>query len=57
MGLLDKPRRLWWRKAIFQIHLWVGLVLCLDVLAADLSRGIALHANLTNRPGHALISR
>jgi hypothetical protein len=32
MGILDKPRRLWWRKAIFQIQLWLGLVLCFYVL-------------------------
>lgn len=29
MGFIDKPQQLWWRKAIFQIHLWVGIVLCL----------------------------
>jgi uncharacterized iron-regulated membrane protein len=40
MGFFDKPRRLWWRKAIFQIHLWVGLVLCLYVLIIGVSGSI-----------------
>jgi len=40
MGFLDKPRRLWWRKAIFQIHLWVGLVLCLYVLIIGVTGSI-----------------
>jgi uncharacterized iron-regulated membrane protein len=40
MGFLDKPRRLWWRKAIFQIHLWLGLVLCLYVLIIGVTGSI-----------------
>jgi uncharacterized iron-regulated membrane protein len=31
MGFIDKPKQLWWRKAIFQIHLWVGIALCLYI--------------------------
>jgi uncharacterized iron-regulated membrane protein len=37
MGFLDHPQRLWWRKVIFQIHLWVGIVLCLYVSVIGLS--------------------
>jgi uncharacterized iron-regulated membrane protein len=40
MGFLDRPRRLWWRKAIFQIHLWVGVVLCLYVLIIGVTGSI-----------------
>jgi len=42
MGFLDKPRRLWWRKAVFQIHLLASLVLCLyvrDATHTTTSRG------------------
>jgi uncharacterized iron-regulated membrane protein len=31
VGFLDKPQRLWWRKALFQIHLWVGVAVCLYI--------------------------
>ncbi len=27
MGFSDRPQALWWRKALFQIHLWFGLFL------------------------------
>ncbi len=37
MGFIDKPQQLWWRKAIFQIHLWVGIVLCLYLVVIALT--------------------
>jgi uncharacterized iron-regulated membrane protein len=40
MGFLDKPRRLWWRKAMFQIHLWGGIVLCLYVCVIGITGSI-----------------
>ncbi len=27
MSFLQKPRSVWFRKALFQVHLWAGLVL------------------------------
>jgi uncharacterized iron-regulated membrane protein len=40
MGFLDKPQRLWWRMAIFQVHLWVGVVLCLYMLVIGVTGSI-----------------
>lgn len=40
MGFLEKPQRVWWRKAIFQIHLWVGIALCLYVAVIGLTGSI-----------------
>jgi uncharacterized iron-regulated membrane protein len=37
MGFLDKPQRLWWRMAIFQVHLWVGVALCLYMLVIGIT--------------------
>jgi uncharacterized iron-regulated membrane protein len=37
MGFIDKPQQLWWRKAIFQIHLWAGIVLCLYIVIVALT--------------------
>ncbi len=35
--LLEQPRRLWVRKAVFQVHLWVGLAASVYLLAISLS--------------------
>jgi len=40
MGFLNRPQRLWWRKAIFQIHLWGGVVLCLYMLVIGVTGSI-----------------
>ena len=40
MGFLYKPQRRWWRKATFQIHLWVGVVLCLYILVIGVTGSI-----------------
>jgi hypothetical protein len=37
MTFLDHPQRLWWRLALFQVHLWVGIILCLYMLVAAVS--------------------
>ncbi len=36
-NLLQHPRRLWIRRAVFQIHLWVGLATALYLLVISLS--------------------
>ena len=38
--LLAHPRRLWLRRALFQIHLWVGLLLALYLIVVSLSGAV-----------------
>jgi uncharacterized iron-regulated membrane protein len=40
MGFLDRPQRVWWRMAMFQIHLWVGIALCLYMLVIGVTGSI-----------------
>ncbi len=40
MSFLLRPRRVWWRKAMFQIHLWVGVILCLYMLVIGVTGSI-----------------
>jgi uncharacterized iron-regulated membrane protein len=40
MGFIKKPQSLWWRKAIFQIHLWIGIALCLYMLIIGVTGSI-----------------
>ena len=40
MGFIESPQRVWWRKAIFQIHLWVGIVLALYVIVISISGSV-----------------
>jgi len=37
MGFIDRPRRIWWRKVVFQVHLWVGILLSLYVVVISIS--------------------
>lgn len=37
MGFADHPQKVWWRKALFQVHLWIGVFLGLYVIAISLS--------------------
>jgi uncharacterized iron-regulated membrane protein len=40
MGFVDRPQRVWWRIAMFQIHLWVGIALCLYMLVIGVTGSI-----------------
>jgi uncharacterized iron-regulated membrane protein len=40
MGFVDRPQRVWWRMAMFQIHLWVGIALCLYMLVIGVTGSI-----------------
>ena len=40
MGYIDKPQRLWWRKILFQVHLWVGVILGLYIIVIGLTGSI-----------------
>ena len=39
-NLLYHPRKLWIRKACFQIHLWAGILLSIYVIAIALSGSV-----------------
>jgi uncharacterized iron-regulated membrane protein len=44
MSFLDRPQSLWWRKLLFQLHLWVGV-------------GVGLYVFLMGVTGAALVFR
>ncbi len=37
MGFVDRPQSVWWRKLMFQVHLWIGILLALYVIAISVS--------------------
>lgn len=41
MGFVDKPQKLWWRKLLFQVHLWTGIGLGLYIFVISVT-GAAL---------------
>ena len=40
MGFIDRPQRVLWRRALFQIHLWIGVALGLYLIAISISGSI-----------------
>ena len=40
MGFLDRPQRIWFRRALFQVHLWAGVGIGLYVIAVSLSGSV-----------------
>jgi uncharacterized iron-regulated membrane protein len=40
MGYIQKPQRVWWRRALFQVHLWVGIILGLYIIVIGLTGSI-----------------
>jgi uncharacterized iron-regulated membrane protein len=44
-NLVHRPRQLWLRKAIFQIHLWTGIALSLYVVVIALSGSVLVFEN------------
>jgi uncharacterized iron-regulated membrane protein len=40
MGFIDFPQRVWFRRALFQVHLWTGVGLGLYLLAISISGSI-----------------
>ena len=40
MGFIDRPQRVWFRRALFQVHLWTGVAIGLYVIAVSLSGSI-----------------
>ncbi len=40
MGFIDKPQHVWWRRALFQVHLWGGIALCLYTVVIGVTGSI-----------------
>ncbi len=40
MGFIDKPQSLTWRKVLFQVHLWTGLIVGLYIIVVGLTGSI-----------------
>ncbi|MDT8067027.1 MAG: PepSY-associated TM helix domain-containing protein [Terriglobia bacterium] len=43
MGFLDRPQMVWWRKALFQVHLWAGVIVAAYMIAISLSGSILVY--------------
>ncbi|MEQ1758522.1 MAG: PepSY-associated TM helix domain-containing protein [Vicinamibacterales bacterium] len=43
MGFWNRPREVWWRRALFQVHLWSGLVLGLYFVTICLTGSIVVY--------------
>lgn len=43
MGFARDPRNIWWRKALFQIHLWAGLTVGLYFVLIGLSGSLVVY--------------
>jgi uncharacterized iron-regulated membrane protein len=40
MGFIDRPQNVSWRKAVFQVHLWSGVIVALYIAAISISGSI-----------------
>ena len=40
MAFIDRPQRVWFRRALFQVHLWAGVAIGLYVIAICISGGV-----------------
>jgi uncharacterized iron-regulated membrane protein len=40
MGFIDRPQRVWLRRALFQVHLWAGVGIGLYVIAISISGSV-----------------
>ena len=52
MGFIDRPQNVPWRKAVFQVHLWSGVIVALYIAAISISGSILVFETnlLDNRP-------
>lgn len=49
MGYIQQPHTLWWRKALFQVHLWVGVCIGLYIIAICITGSVLVfEQNLLN---------
>src|SRR5580704_10026698 len=53
-----RPQGLWLRRAIFQVHLWVGIAVGLYVVAISVSGSALFFRNLVNQaaPGRKVVA-
>src|SRR5262245_56223207 len=42
-SFLERPRQRWWRRALFQVHLWSGLILGLYFVTVCLTGSIVVY--------------
>lgn len=53
MGFIKQPRVVWWRKALFQVHLWIGACIGLYLIAICISGSLLVfEPNLLNDTPH-----
>jgi len=52
MGFIDRPQNVSWRKAVFQVHLWSGVIVALYIAAISISGSILVFETnlLDHRP-------
>ena len=56
MGFIDRPQRVWFRRALFQVHLWAGVGIGLYVIAISLSGSILVFQQDLLDDTHAAVS-
>src|SRR4051794_36976319 len=43
MGFIDRPQMVGWRKALFQVHLWAGVIVAVYMVVISLSGSILVY--------------
>jgi uncharacterized iron-regulated membrane protein len=43
MGFIDRPQMVGWRKALFQVHLWAGVIVAIYMVVISLSGSILVY--------------
>ncbi|HEX6879268.1 MAG TPA: PepSY-associated TM helix domain-containing protein [Terriglobales bacterium] len=43
MGFLDRPQMLWWRRALFQVHLWAGVIIALYMVLISFTGSVLVY--------------
>lgn len=57
MAFLHHPQRLWWRRALFQVHLWVGVILCVYLLVVGVSGSLLVFRSNLEPLSHTRLLR
>ena len=48
-GWLRQPQRVWLRRAAFQVHLWIGLAICLYIVMLSITGSALVYRNELDR--------
>src|ERR1700686_4415774 len=53
-----RPQSIWWRKAIFQVHLWTGIAMGIYVVAISVSGSALFFRSKVNEaaPGRRIVA-